>query len=150
MSQGTPNAKRIFGSESEHHFKAKTRLARWLHAAAKRDDGPPAYRVIIEYPFSEWGDGVKAWSASGFDRKPTWRQLRAHGMPVFCICDIALVEGDKVTTAVEVVHSHYTPPWKVAWLRKHGISVFEANASAILMVRERAPSFDDLLIEVTE
>lgn len=133
-------------SESSTHIRAKTRLAGWLGKMALPDD---PCRVVLEYPFSANGGGLRDWREEGFERKPTLAQLRRHGVPVFCICDIVLIQKGRVTTAIEVVHGHHTPPWKEQWLHEQGVGLYEAYASTILAVKGTPVSFDDILNEVS-
>ena len=72
--------------------------------------------------------------------------LRKRWGALICICDMVLIEGDTVTTAVEVVKSNVTPHWKITWLRSHGVEVYEAAAEAILECKDRPPSFDALMV----
>lgn len=130
-------------NESAEHARAKLRLAKWLAAAAA--EAAP-FRVVVEYPFTENGGGVTAWDQCGFSRKPTIPMLRRRWGALICICDIVLIEGGAVTTAVEVVKTNTTPDWKVAWLRSHGVEVYEAAAEAILECEDRPASFDALMV----
>jgi hypothetical protein len=59
---------------------------------------------------------------------------------------MVLIEGQKVTAAVEVVKTNVTPHWKITWLRSHGVEVYEAAAEAILERKGRPTSFDALMV----
>lgn len=65
---------------------------------------------------------------------------------LICICDMVLIERGTVTTAVEVVKTNPTPPWKIAWLRSHGVVVYEAAAEAILECKGGPASLDALMV----
>lgn len=135
--------KRLADNESTTHKQAKERLARWLA------DASSSYSVGLEYPFTEDGGGVQSWASAGFLRKPTLAQLRRRRAPIVCICDIVLIEQGRVTTAIEVVHTHYTPEWKERWLQSQGIGVYEAYASVILDAKSKPVSFDEMLTGVS-
>ena len=132
--------------ESAEHSRAKRRLATWLTAVAAEAGEPTPFRVVVEYPFTEGGGGVIAWDASGFSRKPTIPMLRKRWGALICICDMVLIEGGTVTTAVEVVKTNPTPHWKIIWLRSHGVEVYEAAADAILEGKGRPASLDALMV----
>ncbi|GIX11575.1 hypothetical protein FK498_00805 [Elioraea sp. Yellowstone] len=133
-------------NESAEHTRAKLRLAKWLTSFAAEASEPAPFRVVVEYPFTEGGGGVTAWDACGFSRKPTLPTLRKRWGALICICDMVLIAGGKVTTAVEVVKTNVTPHWKVTWLRSHGVEVYEATAEAILACKGRPGSFDVLMV----
>ena len=59
-----------------------------------------------------------------------------------------LIESGNVTTAVEVVKTNPTPHWKIAWLRSHGVEVYEAAAEAILECKGTPASLDKLMVQV--
>ena len=87
-----------------------------------------------------------AWDRCGFSRKPTIATLRKRWGALICICDMVLIEGGTVTTAVEVVKTNPTPHWKIAWLRSHGVEVYEAAAEGILVCKGRPASLDALTV----
>ncbi|MCA3375478.1 MAG: hypothetical protein INF96_18750 [Roseomonas sp.] len=145
MTRLSPPLRRLASSESAEHLRAKHRLARWLSAFAA-EAHTPDFRVVVEYPFTEGGGGIIAWDQSGFERKPTRQTLRKRWGAVICICDLVLIEGEKVTTAIEVVKTNATPQWKLDWLHSHGVAVYEALAEAVLEGKERPQSFDSLLM----
>ena len=132
--------------ESAEHSCAKRRLATWLTAVAAAVGEPAPFHVVIEYPFTAGGGGVTAWDQCGFSRKPTAPMLRKRWGALVCICDMVLIEGGAVTTAVEVVKTNPTPHWKNAWLRSHGVEVYEAAAEAILECKGRLVSLDALMV----
>lgn len=132
--------------ESAEHARAKLRLARWLTAFAAEAGEAPLFRVVVEYPFTEGGGGVMAWDQCGFSRKPTIATLRKRWGALICICDMVLIEGGAVTTAVEVVKTNPTPHWKIIWLRSHGVEVYEVAAEAILEGKGRPASLDALMV----
>ena len=134
-------------NESAEHSHAKIRLAKWLTALAAEAGRAAPFRVVVEYPFTEGGGGVMAWDGCGFSRKPTIPMLRKRWGALICICDIVLIESGNVTTAVEVVKTNPTPHWKIAWLRSHGVEVYEAAAEAILECKGRPASFDALMVQ---
>ncbi len=134
-------------NESAEHSHAKIRLAKWLTALAAEAGRAASFRVVVEYPFSEGGGGVMAWDGCGFSRKPTIPMLRKRWGTLICICDIVLIESGNVTTVVEVVKTNPTPHWKIAWLRSHGVEVYEAAAEAILECKGRPASFDALMVQ---
>ena len=132
--------------ESAEHSRAKRRLATWLTEVAAEADEQTPFRVVVEYPFTEGGGGVMAWDRCGFSRKPAIPMLRKRWGALICICDMVLIEGGTVTTAVEVVKTNPTPHWKISWLRSHGVEVYEAAAEAILESERRPASFDALMV----
>jgi len=134
-------------NESAEHVRAKLRLAKWLTRFAADAGGPAPFRVVVEYPFTDGGGGVSAWDTCGFSRKPTIPMLRKGWGALICICDMVLIEGGTVTTAVEVVKTNNTPYWKVAWLKSHGLHVYEVAAEAILGCKGRPASFDTLMVQ---
>jgi hypothetical protein len=143
MAMPLPRRLALTATESAEHARAKLRLAKWLTAFAA--EAAP-FRVVVEYPFTEGGSGVMAWDRCGFSRKPTIATLRKRRGALICICDMVLIEGDTVTTAVEVVKTNPTPHWKIAWLRSHGVEVYEAAAEAVLERRGRPASLDALMV----
>jgi len=143
MAIPLPRRRALTIPESAEHARAKLRLATWLTAFAA--EAAP-FRVVVEYPFTERGGGVMAWDRCGFSRKPTIATLRKRWGALICICDMVLIEGDTVTTAVEVVKTNPTPHWKIAWLRSHGVEVYEAAAEAVLERRGRPASLDALMV----
>ncbi len=143
MAIPLPRRRALTITESAEHARAKLRLATWLTAFAA--EAAP-FRVVVEYPFTERGGGVIAWDRCGFSRKPTIATLRKRWGALICICDMVLIEGDTVTTAVEVVKTNPTPHWKIAWLRSHGVEVYEAAAEAILECKGSSASFDALMV----
>ena len=146
MARPIPRRRALQINESPEHTRAKIRLAKWLSALAAESGAPLPFRVVVEYPFTEAAGGVTAWDVCGFSRKPTIAMLRKRRGALICICDIVLIEGDTVTTAVEVVKTNVTPDWKVGWLRSHGVTVYEAAAEAILECRTRPASLDALMV----
>lgn len=144
MTLSFPRRRALQINESPEHTRAKLRLARWLSAFGAEAGAP--FRVVVEYPFTEAAGGVTAWDVCGFSRKPTIAMLRKRRGALICICDIVLIEGDTVTTAVEVVKTNITPDWKVGWLRSHGVNVYEAAAEAILECKSRPASLDALMV----
>lgn len=146
MALPLPRCLALTITESAEHARAKIRLAKWLTAfTAEAGDAAP-FRVVVEYPFTEGGGGVTAWDSCGFRRKPTVPVLRKRWGALICICDMVLIEGGTVTTAVEVVKTNATPYWKISWLRSHGVDVYEAAAEAILASEGRPASFDALMV----
>jgi len=143
MAIPLPRRRALTITESAEHTRAKLRLATWLTAFAA--EAAP-FRVVVEYPFTERGGGVMAWDRCGFSRKPTIATLRKRWGALICICDMVLIEGGTVTTAVEVVKTNPTPHWKISWLRSHGVEVYEAAAEAILECRGRPASLDALMV----
>jgi hypothetical protein len=146
MAPSLPRRHALTIIESAEHARAKIRLAKWLTEFAGEAVKAAAFRVVVEYPFTERGGGVMAWDRCGFSRKPTIATLRKRWGTLICICDMVLIEGDTVTTAVEVVKTNPTPHWKIAWLRSHGVEVYEAAAEAILECRGRPASLDALMV----
>lgn len=142
----TPQRGALQINESVQHARAKRRLARWLSAPIAGSREEPTFRVMLEYPFTEGGGGVIAWNACGFGRKPTIPMLRKRSGALICICDLVLIEGTTVTTAVEVVKTNVTPPWKIDWLRSHGVEVYEASAEEILECGGKPASLDPLMV----
>ena len=134
-------------NESSEHRHAKIRMAKWLTALAAEAGRAASFRVVVEYPFTEGGGGVMVWDGCGFSRKPTIPMLRKRWGALICICDIVLIESGNVTTAVEVVKTNPTPHWKIAWLRSHGVEVYEAAAEAILECKGRPASFGALMVQ---
>ncbi len=143
MAIPLPRRRALTIIESAEHARAKLRLATWLTAFAAK---AAPFRVVVEYPFTERGGGVMAWDRCGFSRKPTIATLRKRWGALICICDMVLIEGDTVTTAVEVVKTNPTPHWKMAWLRSHSVEVYEAAAEAILECKGRPASLDALMV----
>ncbi len=146
MAPSLPRRHALTIIESAEHARAKIRLAKWLTEFAGEAGEAPAFRVVVEYPFTEGGGGVMAWDRCGFSRKPTIATLRKRWGALTCICDMVLIEGGTVTTAVEVVKTNPTPHWKIAWLRSYGVEVYEAAAEAILERRGRPASLDALMV----
>ena len=147
MAPSLPRRHALTIIESAEHARAKLRLAKWLTEFAVEAVEAPAFRVVVEYPFTEGGGGVMAWDRCGFSRKPTIATLRKRWGALICICDMVLIEGSTVTTAVEVVKTNPTPHWKIAWLRSHGVEVYEAAAEALLECKGRPASFDALMVQ---
>ena len=146
MALPPPRRRALTITESAEHARAKHRLAKWLTAFAAEAGTAAPFRVVVEYSFTEGGGGVTAWDASGFSRKPTIPMLRKRWGALICICDMVLIEGGTVTTAVEVVKTNPTPHWKIIWLRSHGVEVYEAAADAILEGKGRPASLDALMV----
>ncbi len=146
MARPLPRRRALTITESSEHARAKLRLAEWLTAFATEAGEAPPFRVVVEYPFTESGGGVMAWDRFGFSRKPAIATLRKRWGALICICDMVLIEGGTVTTAVEVVKTNPTSHWKTAWLRSHGVVVYEAAAEAILECKGRPASLDALMV----
>lgn len=146
MAPPVPHRRALRINESADHTRAKLRLAKWLTSFADEAGEPAPFRVVVAYPFTEGGGGVTAWDACGFSRKPTIPTLRKRWGALICICGMVLIEGGKVTTAVEVVKTNVTPNWKITWLRSHGVEVYEAAAEAILERKGRPAPFDALMV----
>ncbi len=146
MAPSLPRRHGLTIIESAEHARAKLRLARWLTELTVEAAGAPAFRVVVEYPFTEGGGGVMTWDRCGFSRKPTIATLRKRWGALICICDMVLIEDSTVTTAVEVVKTNPTPHWKIAWLRSHGVEVYEAAAEVVLACKGRPASLDALMV----
>jgi hypothetical protein len=138
---------KLVSTESKEHRAAKNRLARWLNAHAEQGGATPAFAAAVEYPFAVNGDGIRTWSAMGFNRIPTRQQMRKSSRGIIYRADIAIIEGDLVTSIIEIIHSHPTPHWKLDWFVNRGVAVYEAFASTILEVKGTPASFDDILME---
>ena len=150
------------GRESYMHRAAKEVIARWLRELSAKVDGErwsqiapiawrpnrgaPHYGVWIEYPFSVCSLGhEQVWDecddARWEERPPTVEELRAEGMRVACVADLAIQHKGRIVTAVEVVHRHPVPAHKQAFYAARGIDLVTVRASWVLGQTTRPARF---------
>lgn len=153
-------------NESYLHKSAKEVVAGWLRSLqtpsgyicldpicsrTNRHDG--MFGIYLEYPIGTKGEGLdEVWDehgrfgASNEERIstvgfcPTVEHLTSNGVKVACVIDIAVLHKGRVGHAIEIVHRHPTPPWKLDFLAKHEIKVFEVCATKVLRCVKRPVS----------
>lgn len=138
-----PNTKKS-KHESGEHFEAKCRLARWLYKSLNLAN----CHVVLEYPFGEDGEGVCGWAGLTGRIKPSLAQIRSRYIRTAFIADIAIVEDGRVTSVIEVVHSHWTEPHKARYFQRHEVPLFEAMSDAILALPSAPVDFDAIILPV--
>lgn len=156
------------GSESAIHKAAKLVMAEWLIESAHHDCGDLGqlywrhnragirpYGVWVEYPFVDgesagwpnqvWdefyldGEGVEfdpRWKT----RPPSFDELTDLGLKPVCFADIALQHKGQIITAIEIVHSHPTPTWKLDYYESLDLRFVEIDA-AWIMAQSRRPKW---------
>lgn len=117
-------------NESMTHHRAKHRLADWLAATPAGQAGH--YCVAVEYAFTKCGLGVEDWRKWGWIYPPTYHELWRAGKTPMYFCDIVVIEGGRVTHAIEVVHTSPTTDDKIRWLRSYHILTHEAYAEQVM------------------
>lgn len=137
-----PNTKKS-KHESQEHFRAKCRLARWLDNHFRSANN--GCQVVLEYPFGEFGEGVSGWEGITGRSKPTRAQLQSRSIRTAFIADIAIIDGGRVTSVIEVVRSHWTEPHKAHYFRRHDVTLFEAMSADILALKSAPAEFDSIL-----
>lgn len=140
------------GRESYMHRAAKEVVARWLRDLAAQNGGMewsevypiswrpnrggPHYGVWIEYPLTFTADGHDVvWDECGNrwrDRPPTVEELRADGMTVAFVADLAIQHKGRIIAAIEIVHRHPVPPHKRAFYAERDIDLVTLHASWVL------------------
>lgn len=151
---------RFVPNETYMHDAAKRVVAQWFRQSqderyhvrvgdvvARTNRGAPSHGVYLEYPIGTNGEGAYPCWDEVFDRSPPGQPLdltdgidwvpsvdflKQHGIRTQCVCDVMLLNKGSASVAVEVIHKHPTPDWKIAFLDSQDIRLVEVKASAVL------------------
>lgn len=149
--------------ESYLHKAAKAVVVEWLRAAAQEagdgaewfklapvhcrpNRGAPGFGIWPEWPVAGSLGLTELWDEFWPDSEPrretgtappTPEQLIAAGTRPQCVIDVGVIHKGRLGCAVEIVHKHPTPAWKVALLEAADVPLVEVDALAVLQKIER-------------
>lgn len=136
-------------NESYMHLTAKEVVAGWLREVqdlGECDIDPVSCRtnrrgvnrgVYTEYSIGinhegadcVWDETIAGPSGTqDFDFCPTPKYLLAKNYRLACVCDIAVLHKGTIGCAIEIIHRHQTPRWKLDFLERLHIPVHEVCA----------------------
>jgi len=137
--------KKVF-HESYLHRYAKKVFVEWFNSKLEGHQQHGSYfifdwrkrgQIFEEYPiwFRSRADSTQI---EYFGIDPIWETIPNHdemiarGFELKAVVDLMICDGSRAKYAIEVVHTHPTPPWKIQFLQEQEIWVYEISASWIM------------------